>query len=226
MTPLPVLCEAISPGYLSGMAESDQPPDLKADTHPSRHYQERLLQDPSDHEAWDGLRTSYAAMAEEWRDWTEQQPGYDAAVQAGLIRIRPAPWAVEICCGTGEASAAVSKVVPFVVACDLNPAMLARRVDVPGVSWFAADVQALPLGTGSVPLLVSLNGVFSASEIARVIRPGGQLLWCTSFRAGTPLYVPPDRVHQLLGAGWTAEGGEAGHGEWTLLTAPEAEAVP
>lgn len=202
------------------MAESDQPPDLKADVHPSRRYQERLLRDPSDEAAWAGLRSSYAEMAEEWREWTERQPGYDSAVHAGLARARPAPWAVEICCGTGEATEAIAKAVPRVYACDLNAAMLSRRIDVPGVAWFAADVQALPLATGGVPLLVSLNGVLHPSELARVIRPGGQLLWCTSFRAGTPLYVPPERLPALLGDGWTAEGGEAGHGEWTLLTAP------
>lgn len=201
-------------------AERDQPPDLKADVHPSRRYQERLLHDPADQAAWAGLRSSYAEMAAEWREWTDQQHGYDAAVQAGLARVRPAPWAVEICCGTGEATAAIAKAVPRVHACDLNPAMLTRRVEVPGVSWFAADVRALPLATASVPLIVSLNGVFSPPEIARVIRPGGQVLWCTSFRAGTPLYVPPPRLHALLGEAWAAEGGEAGHGEWTLLTAP------
>jgi SAM-dependent methyltransferase len=202
------------------MAEPDQPPDLKADVHPSRRFQERLLRDPADREAWEGLRSSYAGMAEDWREWTEQQHGYDAAVRAGLVRARPAPWAVEICCGTGEATGTVAKAVPRVLACDLNVAMLARRVTVPEVSWFAADVRALPLATGGVPLIVSLNGVFHPTEIARVLRPGGQLLWCTSFRAGTPLYVPPTRLHRLLGERWTAEGGEAGHGEWTLLTAP------
>ncbi|MDG9704355.1 class I SAM-dependent methyltransferase [Streptomyces sp. DH37] len=202
------------------MEEILEPPDLKADVHPSRRFQERLLDDPGDREAWQGLRSSYDRMAGEWREWTEEQHGYDLAVREGLCRIRPAEWAVEICCGTGEATAAVAAAVPSVVACDLSLEMLRRRVDVPGVRWVAADVRSLPLGTARVPLVVSLNGVFNPSEIARVIRPGGQLLWCTSFRAGTPLYVPPERMHRLLGARWTAAGGHAGHGEWTLFTAP------
>ncbi|WP_344633303.1 class I SAM-dependent methyltransferase [Streptomyces glaucosporus] len=204
------------------MEENPQPPDLKADDHPSRRYQERLLRDPGDHEAWQGLRRSYDRMAEDWREWTEDQHGYDLAVCEGLRRVRPAEWAVEICCGTGEATAAIAGAVPAVVACDLSLEMLRRRVDVPGVRWVAADVRSLPLGTGRVPLVVSLNGVFHPTEIVRVIRPGGQLLWCTSFRSGTPLYVPPERMHRLLGEGWTAEGGHAGHGEWTLFTAPGA----
>lgn len=202
------------------MEDTLEPPDLKADVHPSRRFQERLLEDPKDHEAWRGLRSSYDRMAGEWREWTGEQRGYDLAVREGLRRVRPAEWAVEICCGTGEATAAVAGAVPSVVACDLSLEMLRRRVDVPGVRWVAADVRSLPLATARVPLVVSLNGVFNPSEIARVVRPGGQLLWCTSFRAGTPLYVPPERMHGLLGREWSAEGGHAGHGEWTLFTAP------
>jgi hypothetical protein len=51
-----------------------------------------------------------------------------------------------------------------------------------------------------------------------VLAPGGQLLWCTSFGAGTPLYVDPDRLCELFGDGWHGEAGRAGHGEWLLLT--------
>ncbi|HEX5569278.1 MAG TPA: methyltransferase domain-containing protein [Streptomyces sp.] len=196
------------------------PPDLGADVHPSRRFQERLLRNPGDQEAWRGLRASYDRMAEGWREWTDDQRGYGLAVREGLRRARPARWAVEICCGTGEATAAVADAVPVVVACDLSLPMLRRRVDVPGVHWVAADMRSLPLRSAEVPLVVSLNGVFSPPELVRVIRPGGQLLWCTSFRSGTPLYVPPERMHRLLGEGWTAEGGHAAHGEWTLFTAP------
>lgn len=204
------------------MEETLDPPDLKADVHPSRRFQERLLRDPEDREAWRGLRASYDEMAEGWREWTDDQRGYDLPVREGLLRARRAEWAVEICCGTGEATAAIAEAVPRVVACDLSLPMLRRRVDVPGVCWAVADVRALPVGTARVPLVVSLNGVFHPAEIVRVLRPRGQLLWCTSFRSGTPLYVPPERMHRLLGEGWTAESGHAGHGEWTLFTAPGA----
>lgn len=198
------------------------PPDLRADVHPSRSFQERILRDPADDGAWRGLRSSYAAMSAEWRDWTSEQRGYDLPVRDGLRRIRPVPWAVEICCGTGEATTGIAEAVPRVFACDLNVPMLCRRTYVRGAGWFAADVQALPLASGRVPLVVSLNGVFNPAELVRVIRPGGQLLWCTSFRSGTPLYVPPEQVHRMLGERWSAEGKHVGHGEWTLFTAPGA----
>jgi SAM-dependent methyltransferase len=209
---------------MTDVEPKNPPPDLHADTHPSRSFQERLLSDPADAEAWEGLHSSYAEMAAEWRAWTDEQPGYSLPVRAGLRHAARAEWAVEICCGTGEATPGIAREVPRLVACDLNLPMLVRHIDIPGVSWMAADVRQLPLGTGAVPLIVSLNGVFNPREIVRVIRPGGQVLWCTSFRSGTPLYVHPDRIHQLLGESWTAKGEAAGHGEWTLFTAPSASA--
>jgi SAM-dependent methyltransferase len=196
------------------------PPDLKADTHPSRLFQERVLNDPADEEAWQGLHSTYAQQAPIWREFTDAQFGYAQSVRQGLQHVRPAEWAVEICCGTGEATGHIAAAVPRLIACDLNVEMLTRHAPVPGVPWVAADVRQLPLGTGAVPLIVSLNGVLNPREIVRVIRPGGQLLWCTSFRSGTPLYVEPDRIHQLLGGDWTAKGDAAGYGEWTLFTKP------
>ncbi|MFH0246341.1 class I SAM-dependent methyltransferase [Streptomyces sp. HK10] len=181
------------------------------------------MEDPEDRRAWQGLRASYEYMAKSWREWTDEQPGYDLPVREGLRRARPAPWAVEICCGTGEATAAIAEVVPTVTACDLNPEMLRRRAGTPhGVQWMVADVRSLPFDNGQVPLVVSLNGVFYPAELARVLVPGGQLLWCTSFGEGTPLYVSPERMHQMLGPQWGAENGRAGHGQWALFTAPAA----
>lgn len=205
-------------------AAAHDPPDLKATTHPNRRFQERVLDNPTDAEAWEGLHVSYAEMAGTWREWTEEQRGYALPVRTGLAHAKRADWAVEICCGTGEATAHIAASVPRLLASDINLAMLTRRAPVPGVTWLAADVRQLPLGTGTVPLLVSLNGVFHPSEIARVVRPGGQVLWCTSFRSGTPLYVRPDSMHRMLGEAWTAKGEAAGHGEWTMFTKPSRSA--
>ena len=65
---------------------------------------------------------------------------------------------------------------------------------------------------------VGLNAVPHVREFERVIAPSGQLLWCTSFAAGTPLYVDPERLRQLFGPGWHGEAGRAGHGDWMLLS--------
>jgi SAM-dependent methyltransferase len=192
------------------------PPELNASTHRSRLALERVLTDPGDDSAWAELAVTYDEMAPEWTEWVEQQPWYAAGVAAGLQHARSVEWIAEIGCGTGQATQLLSRVGPPVVATDINVSMLREAPPLPHVCYVAADVRRLPFRTGSVPLLVSLNGVPDFREFNRILGPGGQLLWCTSFGTGTPLYVPPDRVADMLGPDWTTEAGRAGHGDWIL----------
>ncbi|MFH0245873.1 class I SAM-dependent methyltransferase [Streptomyces sp. HK10] len=197
-----------------------QAPDLNAGTHTSRLAQQRILTDPHDTDAWRTLTTTYADQAPIWKAWSGTQHGYDWPVRAGLARTRPAPWALELCCGTGEATTALAQAIPAVVATDINTEMLTRCGDLTGVRWRNADVRFLPYADHTVPLVVALNGVFFAPELRRVTASAGQVLWCTSFGPGTPLYVAPEQLHQAIGADWHMASGQAGHGQWILLTAP------
>ena len=192
------------------------PPELNASTHRSRAALERVLTDPGDDGAWIDLAATYDEMAPEWTEWVQTQPWYAAPVAAGLSHAKPVPWLVEVGCGTGQATEMLSRVGPPVVATDVNMSMLCAAPALPHVCYLAADVRSLPLRTGSVPMLVSLNGVPDLREFRRVVAPGGQLLWCTSFGSGTPLYVTPDRLADMLGPDWTTEAGFAGHGDWVL----------
>jgi SAM-dependent methyltransferase len=192
------------------------PPQLNAANHRSRAALERILADPADAQAWCELVLTYDEMAPEWTDWVTQQPWYAASVAAGLAHARSVPWLLEVGCGTGQATEVLSVAGPRIIATDVNISMLAAAPAFPRTSYVQADVRHLPFGTGSVPLLVGLNGVPHLGEFARVIAPGGQLLWCTSFGAGTPLYVSPDRLADMLGPEWTVEAGIAGHGDWLL----------
>lgn len=198
----------------------DQPaPDLKAATHRSRMALERVLTDPYDEQAWDLLADFYDEAAEGWDEWTQAQPWYAAPVAAGLGHTKPATVVVEVSSGSGQATEVLDGYADLVLATDTSLAMLidAPRT-LPHTRYAVADVRRLPLRTGVVDLLVGLNAVPHTAEFARVLRPSGQLLWCTSFGPGTPLYVEPERFVDLMGPGWRADAGRAGHGEWLLLT--------
>src|SRR5688572_6123349 len=176
------------------------PPDLAAATHASRQALERLLADPDDESAWDFLAQSYADMAEQWPEWARsQQRWYAAPVRVGLRHASPVPWAFEVGCGTGEATGQVAGHATRTIATDVNEAMIRLAPRLAGVEYLVSDVRALPLADGSVPLLVGLNAVPHIKEFKRVIAGDGQLLWCTSFGTGTPLYVDPRRLLELFG---------------------------
>jgi SAM-dependent methyltransferase len=204
------------------------PPQLNASTHRSRLALERVLADPDDADAYKALAVAYDEMAPEWTAWAQAQHWYAATVAAGMRHAKPARWLLEVGCGTGQATAVLSALGdggredggPAVIATDVNDSMLLGAPALARTSYMQVDVRHLPFADGSVPLLVGLNGVPHLPEFRRVLTPGGQLLWCTSFADGTPLYVPPDRLADMLGPQWSAEAGRAGHGDWLLATAP------
>jgi len=198
---------------------SEPPPDLAADSHRSRAALERVLKDPLDEEAWDLLAAYYDEAAEGWEEWVATQPWYVAPVEAGLARARPARMVVEVSCGSGQATPLLDAYASLVVATDTSDDMLSEAPRTLARTRYAiVDVRRMPFRTGRVDLLVGLNAVPHTAEFARVLAPSGQLLWCTSFGAGTPLYVEPERFTELMGPGWRGEAGRAGHGEWLLLT--------
>lgn len=196
-------------------------PDLSADHHPSRRLLEVVIEQPGATEAWGELAGIYDRQADTWTEWAETIDDYAAPVAEGLRHCPPVPWAVEVCCGTGQATPLLTAFAPVVAALDASPAMLAEGVGgpnpVPRARPVAADVRALPFRDRSVPLLVALNGVPCVREFDRVLASSGRLLWCTSFGAGTPLYVEPRRLADLFGANWTGVTGRAGNGDWTVL---------
>jgi len=206
----------------SAVEPPDQPaPQLNAATHRSRVALERVLADPDDADAYKALVVVYDEMAPEWTEWVQVQPWYTASVTAGMRHARPVSWLLEVGCGTGQATAVLSGLGPHVVATDVNASMLRGAPALPRTSYVQADVRRMPFATGRVQLLVALNGVPHVPEFRRIVAPGGQILWCTSFADGTPLYVSPDRFADMLGPDWTAEAGHAGHGDWVLATAPD-----
>jgi ubiquinone/menaquinone biosynthesis C-methylase UbiE len=157
-------------------------------------------------------------MSAGWTQWAQSQHWYNSPVRQGLRQARPAPWALEVSCGTGQATAPLTGFASRVYALDINESMLDLAPRLPEVCYLVGDVHSLPIRTGAVPLLVGLNAVPHVREFDRVLSADGQLLWCTSFGPGTPLYVDPDRLLGLFGPGWRGEAGRAGHGDWLLLS--------
>jgi SAM-dependent methyltransferase len=197
---------------------TEAPPDLKSETHRSRLALHRVLADPADATAWGTLATTYDDMASGWGAWADAQPLYLQPLVAGLTRARSVPWLVEVACGTGQATRLLDAHAPLVLATDVNRTMLRRAPLLANTRYFVADVRQLPVASRSVPMLVGLNGVPHVPEFQRVLGPGSQLLWCTSFGNGTPLYLAPERIAALFGPGWEGETGRTGHGDWLLLT--------
>lgn len=129
-----------------------------------------------------------------------------APYDAGLDRL-PGPPARILDVGTGTGAGAIRLAQRFpeatVVGVDLSEAMLEQaRRNTPAdlkVTYQRADASALPFADGSFDLVAHANMIPFFDEVARVTGRGGHALFAFSSGAGTPIYVPPERLRQELG---------------------------
>ncbi len=105
------------------------------------------------------------------------------------VLARPEARVLDICCGTGDQTDALlarrpAKAEPL-IGLDFSSEMLARahrKYPQPGVRWIEGDAMHLPFPDASLDLVTAAFGFRNLSnyaeglrEIARVLRPGGQL---------------------------------------------------
>jgi SAM-dependent methyltransferase len=109
---------------------------------------------------------------------------------AGRLAISRVRVALDVACGTGLSSRALSERADQVLACDASVAMLRAAEPVAGVSYFAAGAEQLPLLDASVDL-ATVGAAFhwfdqrrAFAELARVLRPGAGLVVYSDFFHG------------------------------------------
>lgn len=186
-------------------------------THQSRGMLRETVEHPEAPGAWDGLVREYDRQAEAWDAWVATIPQYLAALAVALDSLPRAREALEVGCGTGNATRLVAAHADAVVATDVSAEMIGRAPDVERVVFAQADVRALPFADGRFDLVVGLNAVPYGPELARVCAQDGAIAWATSFGEDTPLHIRPETLCELLGPGWSGVAGKVGRGEWCVL---------
>ena len=173
----------------------------------------RLLRGP--------LRRMFDGLAPSWH--ARRPAGHLPHLEAALDAIDDRPQHVlDLGTGTGSAAVALARRWPEgdIVAVDLSPAMVeeARRVLPPElagrVRFEVGDAARLAHPDASFDLVVLENMIPFFDELARVVRPGGHVAFGFAGGAGTPIYVPPERLRSELArrgftdfAEFAAEGG-------------------
>jgi ubiquinone/menaquinone biosynthesis C-methylase UbiE len=80
-----------------------------------------------------------------------------------------------------------------------------------------ADAGVLPVADASVDALVLINAFLFPSEVDRVLRPGGSLLWVNSSGPQTPIHLTTDEVVDALPFAVAGFESGAGAGTWAAL---------
>lgn len=172
------------------------------------------------------VRKQFDAIAGSWD--TMRDPTHLAPYEAALAEVDPSPArALDLGTGTGQGAFAIARRFPSteVVGVDLADAMLAeaRRKTPPElaerVRFETGDASALPFPDASFELVAHANMIPFFDELARVLAPGGQAVFAFSLGAGTPIYVPAERLREQLERRGFTEFAEFAAGKGTALLA-------
>ncbi|MEI9895392.1 MAG: class I SAM-dependent methyltransferase [Chthoniobacter sp.] len=105
-------------------------------------------------------------------------------VRAFLKLDGPVPVALDVACGTGMSTLALTKIATAVIGADISPAMLSQASAHPRIRYLEAPAEHLPLEDHSVDLITVflafhwLDRTRFLAEAHRILRPGGTLVIC------------------------------------------------
>ena len=153
-------------------------------------------------------------------EWTERQvdPQKAAVVEDALERGAPpldGRW-LELGSGTGAGTRLLHGRVSEQVSVDLSAGMLAHAPDglAPKVR---ADSARLPFRADTFDAILMINMILFPSEVDRVLRPGGALVWVNTKGDQTPIHLPPADVERALPGNWNGVAARAATGLWAVL---------
>jgi ubiquinone/menaquinone biosynthesis C-methylase UbiE len=151
------------------------------------------------------MRVQFDRLAPRWDEMRSPNPL--ASFERALEAVRGTPKrALDLGTGTGIGAFLIARRYPEaeVLGVDLSERMLdeARRKTPPElasrVRFERADASSLPFPNESFGLVGLANMIPFFDELARVVAPGGSVVFSFSAGADTPIYVPPERLREEL----------------------------
>ena len=171
------------------------------------------------------LRRQFDRLASQWDEII--QPDHLAAFKRALEQVDPSPRrALDLGTGTGMAALAVARRFPGaeVVGVDLADSMIdAARRKTDRVRFEVGDASALRFEDGAFDLVTHANMIPFFDELARVVAPGGYVVFGFSGGSETPIYVDPDRLRGELERRGFTHFAELELGRGTAFLARKAE---
>ena len=169
------------------------------------------------------VRSQFDRLAPVWNSMRD--PEAFAGVHVALDRLeRPPARVLDLGTGTGSVARILAERYPNaeIVGVDLAPRMIEQAqtlTNAPTVRYEVADAQRLPFDDGAFDLVTLANMIPFFDELARVVAPGGHVMFFFSGGAGTPIYVPAERLRDELGRRGFVEFAELSAGRGTALVA-------
>jgi len=179
------------------------------------------------------------------RYFSERAAGWDERTGAGgvehleplaaaVLHVSPAPERIlDVGCGTGSGTLFLAREFPQarVRGIDISEEMIHAAVAKVGldpegrVAFKVGDASSLPYAEDSFDLVAQLNMPPFFAELARVLRPGGQVIVASSWGPETPFYTRPSLLRwKFLQHGIEpVQSGDAGRGTYYVGRLPGRE---
>jgi len=195
-------------------------PRAPVDDHPMRRLTRAIAFDP---DPWSTAKAREVAaffdeLAPEWNDRVGHFHAHalEDAIERGCRALgSPGGVAVDVGSGTGAATASLRSFFGSVIGLDVSVQML-RRADASAAPQVLADAATMPIPDRCLDAVVLFNAFLFPREVARVLRPGGLLVWVNAIGERTPIYLPADEVVAVLPADWDALASQSGSGTWCV----------
>jgi ubiquinone/menaquinone biosynthesis C-methylase UbiE len=175
-------------------------------------------------------RLQFNRIAPRWDQM--RAPEAFASLETALDSIETPPDRVlDLGTGTGRAAFLLARRYPDaeVVGVDLAAAMLAEARDLTPpelgdrVRFEEADAERLPYPDASFDLVSLANMIPFFDELARVVAPGGSVVFSFSGGAGTPIYVASDVLRRELSSRGFTDFADFAAGMGTALVARKTD---
>ena len=128
---------------------------------------------------------------------------------------------VEIGSATGLQTPLLLEIFDFVISVDLSAEMLALSPRRERVALVRADAAELPVADHGADGIVCVNAFLFPTEYARVLAPGGRIVFVSTSGDQTPIYLSPEDVVAALEPALGpvhATSSAHGWGTWTVAT--------
>ena len=156
----------------------------------------------------------FDGMAAEWSerhvDPTKRAPVVDGLDRGGTPL--GGDW-LELGAGTGAGARVLNGRVGSLICSVMSMGMLSYS---PGelAPRVQADATTLPFADNTFDAVLMINMILFPSEVDRILRPGGSILWVNTLGDQTPIHLPAADVLEALPGEWQGRTARAGTGFW------------
>lgn len=159
------------------------------------------------------VQNVFDSMAASWSEDhvnpTKAAPVIDA-LERGDVPLA-GDW-LELGSGTGAGAKVLGDRVGSLVCTDLAIEMLRHAPSEP--PRVRADAGRLPFTDDRFDAVLLINMLLFPTEVDRVLRPGGTIVWVNTLGDQTPIHLPPADMLDALPGDWVGRTAAAGTGFW------------